>query len=86
MISRLSVLLFTLFLLTSCAVPPDFPGFQPSENLPRYDQESFDQYVHDTRAWIADNRAFISEDRDLEIELNTPLNSALINRRNAVSC
>tara|TARA_R110002020_G_scaffold57646_7_gene158575 strand:+ start:1201 stop:2352 length:1152 start_codon:yes stop_codon:yes gene_type:complete len=72
MISRLSVLLFTLFLLTSCAVPPDSTGFQPSENLPRYDQESFDQYVRETRAWIADNRAFISDDRDLEIQLNTP--------------
>ncbi|WP_167408768.1 alpha/beta hydrolase [Vreelandella sulfidaeris] len=72
MICRLSALLFTLFLLTSCAVPPDSPSFQPSENLPRYDQESFDHYVHETRTWIADNRAFISENRDLEVELNTP--------------
>lgn len=72
MIRRLSVLLFTLFLLTSCAVPPDSPRFQSSGSLPRYDQESFDQYMRETRAWIANNRAFISEDRDLEIELNTP--------------
>ncbi|EHA15584.1 alpha/beta hydrolase [Halomonas sp. HAL1] len=53
-------------------MPPDSPGFQPSENLPRYDQESFDQYARETRAWIADNRAFISEGRDLEKEPNTP--------------
>lgn len=72
MICRLSALLLTLCLLTSCAVPPDSPSFQPSENLPRYDQESFDHYVSETRTWIADNRAFISENRDLEIELNTP--------------
>ena len=72
MICRLSALLLTLFLLTSCAVPPDSPSFQPSENLPRFDQESFDHYVSETRTWIADNRAFISENRDLEIELNMP--------------
>lgn len=53
-------------------MPPDSPSFQPSENLPRFDQESFDHYVSETRTWIADNRAFISENRDLEIELNMP--------------
>ncbi|KFC51517.1 hypothetical protein DK37_13655 [Halomonas sp. SUBG004] len=72
MIRRLSVLFFTLFLLTSCAVPPDSPRFQSSGSLPPYDQESYDQYVRETRAWIANNRAFVSEDRDLEIALNTP--------------
>lgn len=72
MFRRLSVLLATLVLLTSCAVPPDSPRFQPSGDLPRYDQPSFDQYVRDTRAWIADNRSFISNDRHREIQLNAP--------------
>ncbi|MEA2118995.1 alpha/beta hydrolase [Halovibrio sp. HP20-50] len=72
MFRRLSVLLSTLVLLASCALPPDSPRFQPSGSLPRHDQPSFDQYMRETRAWIADNRAFISEGRNLEIKLNTP--------------
>lgn len=72
MFLRLVVLLCALVLLSSCAVPPDSPRFQPSGNLPRHDQASFDQYVRDTRAWIADNRAFIGEDRYREIALNAP--------------
>ncbi|MFN2410388.1 MAG: alpha/beta hydrolase, partial [Halomonas sp.] len=72
MFLRLSVLLFALVLLTSCALPPDSPRFQPSGNLPRHDQANFDQYVRDTRAWIADNRSFISDDHPREIQLNAP--------------
>lgn len=71
MFRRLNILL-SLLLLASCAVPPDSPRFQPSESLPPYEQESFEKYVRETRAWIADNRAFIGANRDLEIELNTP--------------
>ena len=71
MFRRLNILLSLLF-LASCTVPPNSPRFQPSENLPPYEQESFDQYVRETRAWVADNRAFIGENHDLEIELNTP--------------
>lgn len=72
MFRRLSVLLSALVFLASCAVPPDSPRFQPSGSLPRYDQTSFDEYVRDTRAWIADNRSFISDDRHREIQLNAP--------------
>ena len=72
MLTRLCLLLFTLVVLASCALPPDSPLFQPSDSLPSYDQDSFEQYVSDTRAWIADNRVFLHEDRNLEIELNTP--------------
>ena len=72
MLPRLGLLLSTLLFLASCAMPPDYPHFQPSDNLPAYDQERFDHYVRDTRAWIAENRAFLSDDRNLEIQLNTP--------------
>ncbi|EPC03215.1 hypothetical protein L861_23180 [Litchfieldella anticariensis FP35 = DSM 16096] len=72
MLPRLGVLLSALVFLVSCTVPPDSPLFQSSDNLPPYNQDSFDQYVRDTRAWIADNRAFISDDRNLEIQLNMP--------------
>lgn len=72
MFRRPSVVLAAFVLLASCAVPPDSPRFQPSGNLPRYDQPSFDEYVRDTRAWIADNRSFISDDRHREIQLNAP--------------
>ena len=63
MLPRLGLLLSTLLFLASCAMPPDYPHFQPSDNLPAYDQERFDHYVRDTRAWIAENRAFLSDDR-----------------------
>ncbi|MGY6564620.1 MAG: alpha/beta hydrolase [Halomonadaceae bacterium] len=72
MLPRFCFLLSTLVFLTSCAMPPDSPHFQPSDNLPPYDQDSFDRYVRDTRGWIADNRAFLSDDLELEIQLNTP--------------
>ncbi|MGR4069786.1 lysophospholipase [Halomonas sp. LR3S48] len=72
MLPRLGLLLSTLVFLASCALPPDTPHFQPSDSLPPYDQDSFDQYVRDTRAWIAENRAFLSDDHNLEIQLNTP--------------
>ena len=72
MFRRLSVVLVALVLLSSCAIPPDSPRFQPSGNLPRYDQPSFNAYVRDTRAWLADNRRFISDDHQREIALNAP--------------
>ncbi|MDR5876281.1 alpha/beta hydrolase [Vreelandella gomseomensis] len=72
MFLRISFLLVALVLLSSCAMPPDSPRFQPSGSLPRHDQPSFDEYVRDTHAWIADNRAFIGDDRHREIALNAP--------------
>lgn len=72
MFRHLCILFSALTLLTSCAVPPASPRFQPSGNLPPYEQASFDHYVRETGAWIADNRAFISEDHAREIALNTP--------------
>ncbi|SDJ14970.1 alpha/beta hydrolase [Billgrantia gudaonensis] len=72
MLSRLCLLLVSLVGLVSCALPPDSPLFQPSDSLPAYDQDSFDQYVSANRAWIADNRVFLSDDRNVEIQLNTP--------------
>ena len=64
---RLSILLSTLVLLTSCAVPPNSPRFQPSSGLPRYDsgQVSIVTCVVVTRglAIAEQSAAFIGDDR-----------------------
>jgi len=72
MLSRFSLLLFTLVFLGACSMPPDASYFQTSYKLPPYNQDNFEDYVRDTRAWIADNRAFLSDNHSLEIQLNSP--------------
>ncbi|NOG32482.1 alpha/beta fold hydrolase [Halomonas sp. TBZ9] len=78
MFRRFSVVLAAVVLLPSCAIPPDSPRFQPSGSLPRYDQPGFDAYVRDTRAWLADNRRFISDDHQREIALNAPFERGIL--------
>lgn len=72
MFSRFCLLLFTLVFLGSCSMPPDSSYFETSDRLPPYNQDNFEQYVRDTQAWITHNRAFLSDDHNLEIQLNTP--------------
>lgn len=72
MLPRLCLLVSCLVLIASCAVPPDSPRFEPSADLPPFDQDSFADYVRENRTWIAKHRAFISDDHDLEIDMNAP--------------
>ena len=72
MLPRLCLLVSSLLLIVSCAVPPDSPRFEPNAALPPFDQGSFSDYVRENRAWIAEHRAFISNDHDLEIDMNAP--------------
>ncbi|WP_199911664.1 hypothetical protein [Dongshaea marina] len=44
----------------------------PSHHLPDYDQPTFAQYVRETRAWLLNNRAFISQDINKELNANSP--------------
>lgn len=67
-------ILLSLFvlLISGCVQVPDSPAFKPSTKMPEYNQSSFEQYVRESRAWLAENRAFITEDKAREIDANAP--------------
>ncbi|WP_172806843.1 alpha/beta hydrolase [Endozoicomonas arenosclerae] len=51
---------------------PDSPAFKPSAEFPEFRYENFDEYVEFTRNWLKENRAFISEDAEAELNANAP--------------
>lgn len=58
--------------LAACSRAPDTPPFQSSGSLPAFDQNSFSDYVRENRAWLSQNRAFLTENTELELEQNSP--------------
>lgn len=58
--------------IASCAFPPDNELYQQSPDIPPYKQDSFDEYVTQTRDWVAEHRVFITQDRDTELARNIP--------------
>jgi esterase/lipase len=40
--------------------------------LPKYQQDNFDAYVNDTQGWLLKNRVFMTKDKQLEIQVNSP--------------
>ncbi|UYM17483.1 alpha/beta hydrolase [Endozoicomonas euniceicola] len=67
-----SLLLALFFSLTGCSQAPDSPAFTVSDSQPAYDQSTFAQYINDTRTWLAANRAFITHNKTLELNSNSP--------------
>ncbi len=66
-------LLICVSLLSACWFqPPDTPLFQSSAILPYYKQASFKDYINDTRQWLQENRVFLTDQNDIEIDANTP--------------
>ena len=61
----------SLLLLSGCAAPSG-PLYDSAPKLAPYAQASFQDYVRETRAWIAVNRHFLTDDRGAELETNTP--------------
>ena len=72
--SAITLLLMTCLLFVSCITPrpPKHPLFQSSSELPSYSQNSFTDYVVKTEQWIRDNRAFLTDQHEIEIHYNTP--------------
>jgi len=62
----------TLLLLTACSSTPVDPVYQPSTALSAYNQATFEDYVAVTKGWLEENRVFLSDNAELEIELNSP--------------
>lgn len=71
-IYNISFVFLVAIFLASCVNKPDSPSFESSKSLPSYTQESFEEYVKDTKKWIANNRVFITKEHEKEIELNSP--------------
>jgi len=59
-------------IVSACSTAPDTEPYQPSLELPRYDQPTFAEYRQVTRNWIARHRTFITGNHELETELNSP--------------
>ncbi|MCW7554395.1 alpha/beta fold hydrolase [Endozoicomonas gorgoniicola] len=67
-----SLLLALFFSLTGCSQAPDSPAFTVSGSQPAYDQSTFAGYINDTRTWLEANRAFITHNKTLELDSNSP--------------
>lgn len=66
------VLAITVIATASCAFPPDSALYEQSPDIPPYQQDSFEQYIAQTRDWITTHRVFITEDRETELARNIP--------------
>ncbi|MGX9520652.1 alpha/beta hydrolase [Vibrio mediterranei] len=55
-----------------CSAKNNDPAYQKAKALPAYQQASFERYIQDTQRWLAENRAFKSDDHQQEIALNSP--------------
>ena len=66
------LMLAPALILTACAFPPESELYQQSPDIPPYKQDSFAQYVSETRDWVAAHRVFITDDRDTELARNIP--------------
>ena len=58
--------------LWGCTNLPNSASFIPNQSLPEYTQDTYANYVSETRDWLSENRAFISNDRTLELDVNSP--------------
>lgn len=70
-LSTISAALLSVALL-GCSNEPVDPAFQASAQLPQYQQDSFEQYQKETRAWLAENRVFVTDNKQQELDANAP--------------
>lgn len=50
-----------------CSSPDSGPAYHSAESLPSYAQESFSQYVAETRQWLANHRLFMTDNKQAEL-------------------
>lgn len=62
----------TALTVVGCTVQTQDPAFEKAQQLPNHAQESFAQYVDDTKQWLAQNRLFITDNKTAELELVAP--------------
>lgn len=71
-VRNIVVVLITASAVAACAFPPESELYQQSPDIAPYKQDSFAQYVAQTRDWVATHRVFITDDRDTELARNIP--------------
>ncbi|CAH0526094.1 alpha/beta hydrolase [Vibrio hippocampi] len=59
-------------LLTGCSNASADPAYQVANELPDYNQRSFEQYREATKLWLNDNRVFMTDNHEQELDLVLP--------------
>ncbi|MEZ8266819.1 alpha/beta hydrolase [Vibrio cyclitrophicus] len=68
----ITLIALTTLGLVGCSSETIEPAYETSPNLPEYQQDTFDAYISDTQDWLLRNRVFMTENKQLEIQLNSP--------------
>lgn len=70
---KLMILVTGVMILLGCSsIDQHQATLHTSEQYYNYIQPSFDDYLAETESWLSQNRAFISEDKSAELEMNMP--------------
>lgn len=62
----------TALIVVGCTAQTQDPAFEKAQQLPSYTQQSFEQYLLETKQWLSENRLFISNDKESELALVMP--------------
>ena len=62
----------SLTILAACSQSTIDANYVPSDSLPNYSQSSFQQYMNETKQWLAEHRVFKSNDQEKELAVNLP--------------
>ena len=46
--------------LVGCSTPSKDPAYDKADTLPEYQQNSFQEYIADTKTWLTENRLFLT--------------------------
>ena len=62
----------SLTILGACSQSTTDANYVPSDSLPNYSQNSFQQYVDETKQWLTEHRIFKSNNLEKELSVNLP--------------
>lgn len=72
---KIILILSFLILILSFILYPKVPNnslYKASKWISNYQQESFEEYVMETKKWIEENRVFLTKDEKAELKANIP--------------
>lgn len=58
--------------MVGCTTQPKDPAYHKAEQLPSYQQTSFNQYIAETKLWLEQNRLFMTDNKSAELDLVLP--------------
>ena len=68
----ISILAISSIALVGCSKEVIDPAYQKSDHLPNFKQASFNDYVEETQEWLLSHRVFMTDDKQFEIDANSP--------------